>query len=56
MLSCPRTKCNVIDGMNDLHDEYTITCDELQETLSPEDLKEFNEWLDSIWNESVETE
>lgn len=36
--------------MNDLHDQYTVTCEELEDTsldykLLAEDLKEYKEWL-----------
>jgi hypothetical protein len=35
--------------MNDLHDQYTVTCEELEDTsldykLLAEDLKEYKEW------------
>ena len=37
--------------MDELHDMMTITCEELEDQLSPEDLQEYNEWLNTIFKD-----
>lgn len=39
--------------MDELHDLITMTCEELEDQLSPEDLQEYNEWLNEIFKDEV---